>query len=50
MKSGISQILIYQKLRLTAFEKTKKAEIYPKEEFPEYLYNKARFWGDQKNG
>jgi hypothetical protein len=36
------------KLWLTAFEKTEKAEIYPKNEFPEYLYNKARFWGDPK--
>ena len=36
------------KLWLTAFEKTEKAEIYSKNEFPEYLYNKARFWGDPK--
>lgn len=34
------------KLWLTAFEKTEKAEIYSKNEFPEYLYNKARFWGN----
>lgn len=36
------------KLWLTAFEKTEKAQVYPKNEFPEYLYNKARFWGDPK--
>jgi len=36
------------KLWLMAFEKTEKAEIYSKNEFPEYLYNKARFWGDPK--
>ncbi len=36
------------KLWLTAFEKTEKAEIYSKNEFPTYLYNKAKFWGDPK--
>lgn len=36
------------KLWLNAFEKTEKAQIYPKNEFPDYLYNKAKFWGDPK--
>jgi hypothetical protein len=36
------------KLWLSTFDNVKKAEIYPKNEFPEYLYQKARFWGDPK--
>lgn len=33
-------------LWLDAFAKAEKAEIYPKNEFPDFLYNKARFWGN----
>lgn len=34
------------KLWLQAFDKVKKANIYSRGEFPEYLYQKARFWGN----
>lgn len=34
------------KLWLSSFDKVKKARIYPDSQFPEYLYHKARFWGN----
>jgi hypothetical protein len=36
------------KLWLASFDKVKKARIYSGNDFPEYLYNKAKFWGDPK--
>ncbi len=34
------------KLWLHSFDKVKKARIYSEENFPDYLYQKARFWGN----
>ena len=36
------------KLWLASFDKVKKARIYSGNDFPEFLYNKAKFWGDPK--
>jgi len=47
-ENGYSPNIELSKLWLTAFEKTEKAEIYSKNEFPKFLYDKARFWGDPK--
>lgn len=37
------------KLWLNAFDKVKKAKIYHDGDFPEFLYNKARFWGEPRH-
>ncbi len=34
------------KLWLNSFDKVKKARIYSEDNFPEFLYQKARFWGN----
>jgi len=34
------------KLWLQAFDKVKRAKIYTEGQFPDYLYQKARFWGN----
>lgn len=34
------------KLWLDAFTNIRMTNIYPDNDFPEYLYNKARFWSD----